>query len=279
MTYRCRKCNILMFTPFTCRTDTTFVHVPLSVARPGYVIGSATRDRVERFLCGIQGLAIVLNAPPDTRIEGFAPGFTCSDIVLRLRWNCFDDYLAGMRSHYRRRANAALRKGAGLRFRLLDDNRQFDDRLYVLYERVHDRARIKVEKLQPAFFRGPLSRILVCETAGAPVGFIQMIENGRELVFAFVGLDYAVNVAYDTYMNLLLRMVEYGIVHGFTRIDMGQTAEDAKMKLGGEFRTLRALARHSNPVVNRLLQAVSGWISYRQPAIRCRVFREEAEPA
>lgn len=278
MSYHCRKCNILMFTPFTCRMDTTFVHVPLSIAQPGYVIGSATRDRVEHFLREMQGLTIILNAPSDARIEGFAPCLTCSNIVLRLRWNCFDDYLASMRSHYRRRVNTALKKGADLRFRWLDDNQQFDDRLYTLYERVQGRSRIKVEKLQPAFFRAAMSKIMVCETRGASVGFIQVIENGEELIFAFVGLDYATNSACDTYVNLLLQMVKYGIARGFKRIDLGQTAEDAKMRLGGEFRTLRALTRHSNPMVNRLIQTISGWISYRQPTTHYRVFREEAEP-
>jgi hypothetical protein len=278
MTCLAPKCNLLMFTPLTYRVRATFVYVPLSVARPGYVIGARTRAEVESLLRRLRGYVIILNAPPASKVGGFADGRTCSGIRLRLRWKTLDDYLGSMRSHYRYRHRKAMDKGAGLRYRILPDNRAFDRTLYGFYEAVHGRSRVRVEKLTLDYFRAPLSKTLVCEREGQPVGFIQMIENGEELVFAFAGLDYAHNGQYDVYFNLLLKMVEYGIVHGFKILELGQTAEDAKLRLGGEFTELRALIRHSHPIINGLIHRVIGLISYKRPGTCHRVFKEDAGP-
>jgi predicted N-acyltransferase len=45
---------------------------------------------------------------------------------LPLRWSSFEDYLADLRSHYRRRYRKALRASAGLRMRFLADPSEFD---------------------------------------------------------------------------------------------------------------------------------------------------------
>ena len=98
------------------------------------------------------------------------------------------------------------------------------------------------------------ARVLVAHLGERPVGFVQMIENGAELVFAFVGLDYDCNATYDIYHNLLLRMVAYAIDGGFERLELGQTAEDAKLRLGGRYRPLRMHMRHSNPLLNAVVR-------------------------
>jgi hypothetical protein len=278
VTYTARQCNLLMFTPLTCRVDATFVHVPLSITRPGYAIGAHTRADVESFMLSLPGYVIVLNTVPGFRIRGFADGRTSSRIHLRLRWKTLDSYLDSMRSHYRYRHRKAMSKGTGLRYRILRRNGEFDAALFSLYEAVHGRSRIRIEKLTLNYFRAPFSKILVCEWAGRPVGFVQVIENGEELVFAFAGLDYACNAQHDVYFNLLLRMVEYGIERGFKILELGQTAEDAKLKLGGEFTELHALIRHSHPLLNRVIRQVIHLISYREPGQRHRVFKEGARP-
>lgn len=278
VTFDCPDCNLLMFTPFTFRAPVTFVHPPLSVARPGCVIGPATGSDVLRWLKSRRGCTIIPNLPVGHGIAGLVEGRVCSSIRLRLRWRTADAYLDAMRSHYRHRCRKALRRGAGLRFRFLDDNRAFDASLYALYEAVHRRSRIRIEKLAIDYFQAPTGRILVCEAAGRPAGFVQAIENGAELVFAFAGLDYALNRMHDVYMNLLLKLVAHGIEGRFEVLELGQTAEDAKLRLGGELVERRALMHHSNPAARWVLAHTAGAISYRPPPAGCRVFRDEAPP-
>jgi len=275
-TYRHPGFNIAMFTPVPVRLPVTMVYAPLSIARPSLLLGATTRPEVERALHAIPGFKVILNLPPGTRLKDFASGLTFPQIVLRNRWASFDQYLGAMRSNHRRRALTALRKASGLEVRLLEDNAQFDAQAYALYEQVFGRSRTKIEKLPIAFFQANLSRILVAAAGGEPVGFIQMIENGRELVFAFVGLDYRHNRSYDTYHFMLLKMVEYAITHGFERVDLGQTAEDTKLRLGGERRPLLAMIGHSNPVMNWFTAKLSPLLSYRIPRTQFHVFKEVA---
>lgn len=266
--------NILCLTPFTWRVRTTFVHVPVSVARPGLMLGADTRSDVESFLRSMPGFVVVMDTDPDLDLPSFAHGHACFGIVLPLRWRSFEEYVAGLRSHYRYRVRRALRKGAPLTFAILEENRAFDERLFRLYENVHDRSRIGVERLTIEAFRMRSARVLVAHLGERPVGFVQMIENGAELVFAFVGLDYDCNATYDIYYNLLLRMVAYGIDGGFERLELGQTAEDAKLRLGGRYRPLRMHMRHSNPLLNAVVRVSLPLIQYRPTRTRHTVFND-----
>lgn len=278
ITFVAARQNILCLTPLRWRVRATFVHVPVSVAKPGFVIGAETRGEVEEFLRSIPGYVIVMNTGPEARFPSFSRGRTCYAVTLPLRWQSFPAYLADLRSHYRHRLRRALQRGAPLRFTLLDDNAEFDARLFRLYENVHDRSRIGVERLTIEAFRVPSAKVLVARLDERPVGFVQMIEHEAELVFAFVGLDYDSNARYDVYHNLLLKMVDYAIERGFERLELGQTAEEAKLRLGGVYRPLYMHMRHSNPSLNAAVRLAMPLIQYRPNGKTHTVFRHR-EPA
>ncbi len=275
MTMEMEGFNLSMFTPFEFRVDLTLIYVPLSVAKPGFKIGNSTKREVESFLRSIKGYSLVLNVGKDFSLRGFAKGATCSNIVLCAKHSSFDEYLDSLRSPYRRRYRQAIRKGELLEFRILGDNRDFSDDHYALYEQVYAKSRIRVEKLSVEYFRSPNFVVMECRYAGKPVGFTQLIENGNELVFAFIGIDYAYNEKLDTYVNILLKIVEYAVSRGFSRIDLGQTADEAKLRLGGKYSHLYVLLRHSNPVVNTFLKSIVKLIEYKPLKRNFRVFKEE----
>lgn len=274
VTFYKKRFNILLYTPIIMRINVTLVHIPLSITRQGYIIGDETRDEVERLLNSLKGYVVLLNAGAELRFKNFHQGTISSQISMPITWKTFDEYLNDLRSHYRYRYKKALKKGAGLTFTVLRNNTLFDEELYSFYEAVFNKSKIRVEKLTIDFFRSSHGTIIVCEHKGQKLGFIQMIENGRELVFAFVGINYPYNHRYDIYLNLLLHMMEYAITHGFTTLELGQTAEDTKLKLGGRFTPLYALLHHSNPVINMIINRIVSLISYKQSVIRFRVFKE-----
>jgi len=261
MTLEQPRLDLGMFTPISCRVPVTIVYVPLSASTPGMARGEATRDAVGRFLAGLHGFVLVLNLPEDDRLPGFARALTCPRVRLRLRWPSFDAYLADLRGNYRRRYRIAMRKAVPLDFRRIAPA-DFTPHHYALYEQVFNKSRIQVEKLSLDYFRGCNAAILVYELNREPAGFVQLIDNGAELVFGFVGIDYALNETYDIYHNLLLKMVDYGIRGGFASIDLGQTADDTKLKLGGEYEFLYAYMRHSHPLVNWALRRILPHIGY-----------------
>ncbi|MFZ1376061.1 MAG: GNAT family N-acetyltransferase [Geothrix sp.] len=263
MTYVRHDFNLFMFTPIRAALRVTFIYVPLSVTRPGYAGHEQMLPEVAAYLRAIKGYKVFLNTRRGFRLEGFAQTTTFPRCMLRLRWNRFEDYLESMRSGYRRRYRIALRKSQPLTYRMLADNREFNDELYRLYEQVYDNSPYRIEKLSKSFFQGPHCKIFVYELAARPVGFVQLIENGSELIFEFVGFDHALNGQYDIYISLLLRIVEHGIANGFKIINFGQTADEAKLKLGSRYRPLFALLHHSNVVTNFLTRLFINAIGYK----------------
>ena len=263
MTFKKKKHNLSMFAKFNFYVDVTMIYVPLSIANCALILGENTKSEVEKAIKKIKGCKLILNLKEDIGFKNVSFGLTCSNIIFDLKWTSFDDYIASLRSNYRHRYKKALTKGADITYTLLNDNSSFDDHLYSLYEQVFNSSRIQVEKLPKAFFQGDISRIIVAKKDERSIAFIQMIENNEELVFAFVGIDYQVNQEYDLYINMLLKMVEYAIDNGFKRIDLGQTADEAKLKLGGHYQTLYAIVHHTNVFLNLFIKLTAKTIEYK----------------
>lgn len=276
MSYQRRRFNLLMFTPLRVALTATFIYVPLSVTRPGLVSRGGRLADAAAWLTALPGLKVALNLPPGQELPGFVRTTTFPRCVLDLRWKSMRDYLDDLRSGYRRRALKALRLAAPLTFRELEP-REFGPGHYHLYEEVFEASPYRIEKLSLAFFQGPFARLIVAELQSRPVGFIQLIENGGELIFEFVGFDHGLNARFDIYHALLLRIVEEGITGGFTRIDFGQTADEAKLRLGCRYEPLHAWLHHSNPLLNLLLRKFIDRIGYQPlPEDQFHVFRQAA---
>lgn len=272
MTQERKGYNLAMFTKRDFKVKMTLVYVPLSVTRAGIEYGECLEEAM-RFVRKLPGYKIFLNLP-DLSPEGYAKGLTCPKCELRIRWNSFEEYMASLRSNYRYRFAKALKKSSRLKIHYLESPACFTPEMYRLYENTYNKSRIRVEKLSLEFFRGKFFKIFVVRDGGKEVGFVQLLEHGDELVFEFVGLDYTVHKKYDTYLFMLLEIVRYGIEHGFKTIDFGQTADDAKLKLGCDYIYLYAYVTHKNPIINALCKHIAPKIEYKPLSGKFSVFKE-----
>jgi hypothetical protein len=73
---------------------------------------------------------------------------------------------------------------------------------------------------------------------------------------------------------MLLSIIRYGIEKGFKTIEMGQTAEDTKMKLGCKVYEKYLYANHSNGLINHFVHKGIGLLSYHQKDQSFNVFKE-----
>lgn len=265
--------NLEMFMGKIRKIEATMIYVPLSVTRSGISYGNCFAEAVE-FIRKLPGYKVFLNLP-DVNVKSFAKGFTCPKCILDIKWKTFDDYLNSLRSNYRYRYKKALVKSAPLSIRYLESGAEFTPEMYALYEQVYDKSTIRVEKLTERFFRGKFFKIFVLEEHGVPRGFVQLIEIGDELVFEFVGVDYSVNTKYDVYISMLLEIIRYGIEKGFKTIDFGQTADDAKLKLGCRHVPLYALLGHRNPIINYACKLLAPKLQCKPFSQKFDVFKEE----
>lgn len=275
MTHERKKYNLSMFTKRDFIVKMTFIYVPLSVTRPGIEYGECLSEAME-FIKKLPGYKMFLNLP-DMNPKGYAKGLTCPKCALKVRWNTFEEYLNDLRSNYRYRFKKALKKSEGLRLRYLKDGSEFTREMYALYEQTYNRSRLRIEKLSYEFFKGKFFKIFVLEDDEAVRGFVQLLEIGDELVFEFVGLDYTVNQKYDTYLAMLMEIIRYGINGGFKSIDFGQTADDAKLKLGCEYEYLYAYLHHKNPILNAICKRLAPRLEYRPLTEKFSVFKDSEE--
>ena len=273
MTYVRKKYNLAMFTKFNLYQKMTMVYVPLSVTRPGIAYNQRL-DKVMEFIKSIKGPKMILNLE-DVDPQGYAKGLTCPKCILTNTFSSFEDYLNSLRSNYRYRYTKCLKKSAPLTLEYLENNKDFTEEMYACYLQVYNKSKIRVEKLPIDFFRGDFFKIFVLKWERKVVGFGQMLENGDELIFEFVGVDYAHNATFDTYHRILLEIVKYGIENGFKTIDFGQTADESKLKLGSKYTMLYAYLHHTNPIVNAVNKKLAKYIEYKPCTIDYNVFKEE----
>ncbi len=275
MTYERKHYNLGMFTKFDLYMDMKFVYVPLSVTRPGIVYGKCLNEAL-RYIKKMKGPKILLNLG-DMKLDGFAKGLTCPKCIFTNRFASFDDYMESLRSHYRRRYRQALKKSSELEISFLEKNSDFSEEMYNCYLQVYNKSRLKIEKLPISFFRGDFFKIFTLSKSGKIMGFCQLLENGSELIFEFVGVDYDYNAEYDTYHRILLEIIRYGIEHRFRTIDFGQTADESKLKLGAEYNYLYAYLHHSNILKNTVNRFLGRFLSYPCITKEFDVFKGESE--
>ena len=211
----------------------------------------------------------------DFNPEGYAKGLTCPKCILTNDFADFNDYFSRLRSAYRRRWRQALEKSKELTLEYLQDNSQFTQEMYNCYSQVYNKSRIRVEKLPIEFFRGGYFKIFVLKLKEKVVGFGQMLPNGDELIFEFVGVDYKYNSEFDTYHRVLLEITRYGIENGYKTIDFGQTADESKLKLGSKYTMLYAYLHDTNPINNFIYKRLARFIEYKPITTDFKVFKGE----
>lgn len=267
------KFDIAMFTKISFFRKVTLVYLPMSVTRPGIILGKLRKDVLETIR-KIKGYKLVLNMEDDDA-PGFATGWTCPKCILDIRWKSFEEYMFSLRSDYRNRLKKVFSRSKELKVRLIDNRKEFDDAMYQMYLNVLNHSKTKIETLSLAYFQERFFKIFVAELDGQAVGFVQLLENGKELIFEFVGLDYQYNSKYQVYHRLLNEIIKYGIENHFESIDFGQTADEIKLKLGCRYEYLYAWLHHSNKIVNYLCKKFADKIVYKPIDVNYRVFKEE----
>ena len=270
------KIDLLTFSKYlSFKIPVNIIGIPMSVSKCGYSIcGQSNKADISKYVRSLKGFYLILNSDDELN---FAKGSTLPTCKIAIVWDSFDDYLQSMRSHYRHRVKKALRRFSNIQVEALQENKLFDENMYSLYLNVYEKSSEKLEKMPMRFFKNYPSKIFTFKDNSEVIGFIQLVENGDELIFLFGGFKHRLNLKYDLYMNMLLLIVRYGIENGYRRIDLGQTAEETKLKLGALQRPKSMYLHHSNPVFSILFGKLAGRFSYKHYKVTHTVFKGEED--
>ncbi len=267
------KLNIFTFSRnLSFKIPVNIIGIPMSVSKKGYHIKNPTQiNKLNNYIKSLNGFYVILNANDNFNIS---KGNTLPTYRITIKWGSFVEYISCMRSSYRYRIKKAIKKFKDVEIKELSDNRSFDEKMYKLYCNVYENSSEKLEKLSIDFFKEFPAKIIKFSVNNEVIAFVQLVENGEELIFLFGGFDHALNQSYDLYINILVKIIQYGIDEGFKYIDLGQTAEETKSKIGAIGQEKYMYVHHSNRVIDFIINRLIDKFSYNQYKVTHRVFKE-----
>jgi predicted N-acyltransferase len=211
---------------------------------------------------------------------GYFPARSLPSWSLPVAWRSWDEYLASLRAGYRRQVRTTL-SGAhadGLRARTVPGLPDPAEDVVRLYDRVMERARYRMEWLPPAFFEAlgrnlpGETRTVLLEREERAVACAVMLHGPRTSTFLVAGVDWDDSAAAAAYPCLVLQVVKEAIRAGARRLELGQTSDGMKSRVGAGASPRWVYLRHRGAWRHRVLDKSSGLLFPEQPVPARRVF-------
>lgn len=263
------KLNIFTFSKLSFKLNVTIIALPVSICKQGFCgdIGSLVRDYQRR-----KGIYLVLNMENDVSKIYCPTGKTLPTCLFYNHFQSFESYMDALRSGYRRRIRKALKKGELLTIKSLS-SAEFDDRHYQLYLNVARRSEYPLEVQGIEFFQHFEGDITAIYYHNEPLAFVLTCVEKRTLNFVFGGMDYSCRDRFDLYYNMLITIIKKCIDQKLDIIDFGQTAENAKLRLGAVLDNKFMCVITGSPMLNKFFTKAIGLFEYRLQAPECCVFK------
>ncbi len=241
--------------------------------RRAWLIEAAARLAERARGPGVQ----VLRAFKDTDDAEFATGAAqyqplVEDPVMALdldpTWRSLDDYVAALRSPYRREYRRARERLGGVVRRPLDGDaiRAHAARIDALHAQVLARARLCPVRQDAATFAeladrlGPRFSIVGYFEADDLVAFNTRFRCGADLDSHYFGMDYAAGERLGLYRNILYDDIGDAIAAGCRRVLFGRAAQEIKSAMGARPLRLHSFIQHDSRVLTALLAASARWM-------------------
>ena len=273
---------------YTLRLDLlTFMHlksplemhiagIPCSVSCPGFIGDKLHIQILKKHLFSVlKGFVLFLNLPDEAQGIKHAHGNTLPTIIIKKHFSDWEDYISALRSDYRRRLLKILNSNHNIILETFPC-KEFSREMYNQYLEVYKKSDAKLEKLTYDFFLNlpDLFRLTICRKGSEIIGWNITLFYEKVMHFFLGGINYQMNTDYCTYLLLLTHIVRRGIEMGAREIDLGQTAEIPKMRMGGIPEKRFMEARHSNLMMNNLIRICQGMMSYKRDLPEVHVFKE-----
>jgi predicted N-acyltransferase len=194
----------------------------------------------------------------------------------------FQQYRAALRSHYRYKVDRSIRKlrHAGVEISVRADPndilKAYTPEAHGLYHQVVERSNTKLETLPIEFFRELTVRLpgqvdLVALSKGPQVlafGWCLQADSTYHMLFA--GLNYELNAELDLYFNLMYAWLDCALRKRVSKIEVGQTANVFKARLGCYSEPLFAFMKGLGPLRSLIVRLGADLMVARTATIPAR---------
>jgi hypothetical protein len=269
------RLDILTYIKIRSPLKMHIIGIPCSVSSPGIFGNNQAIEALKKHIFKVEkGFVLALNLK-ELPSGFYASGNTLPTVVMTNHFASWDDYIASLRSRYRRRLKQINLPGEDIRFKNMQFS-EFTEELYQQYLEVYKRSSGKLEKLSFSFFKNlpDCFRLAACCKNMEIIGWNIALADGNMFYFFLGGIDYRWNKKYHTYLRLLSNLVKDGIENKSDSIELGQTAEVPKFKMGGIPVPLYMEAHHGNFIFNYLLRQFSSLLEYKKKLCNMHPIKE-----
>jgi hypothetical protein len=270
------KLDLLTYLGITSPFRMNIAGIPCSVSAGGIIGNTSYLHQIIGYLkIREKGLLLFLNLVSELVEEKMIPGKTLPSIILTNYFFSWEDYVGTMKANYRRRIRQLSVPFSEIDKRQLACSR-FDSSMYDQYLCVLKRSKGKLETLSLEFFRQLPStfNLTAFYDSEKLIGWYISSTYNEKLYFFMGGVDYRLNRQFNTYFNILINVVREGIEKRAAIIDLGQTAEIPKLRLGGKLVEKTMAGYHSNRIMRKFLEAGKSLLEYSTVVQETHVFKE-----
>ncbi|UYQ60067.1 GNAT family N-acetyltransferase [Streptomyces peucetius] len=195
------------------------------------------------------------------------------------QFGSFEDYLGSLKSHYRQDINRSLRKARRRELTLRSFTgpaaiaEVYDERAHGLYRQVEGAAEHRLEQLPREFFVA-LARefpddvfLTLAQLDGEVVGCHWGLRQEGSYYFLFCGLHYPANRYADVYFNLMYAELGNALRAGARFVQLGQTAQRFKARLGAVSSPRSVCVRGRQPVLHTVLRRLAPVLFVEEEAL------------
>ena len=181
-------------------------------------------------------------------------------------YSSFDDYLskaikAKRRTEFRRKFKAA-EQSSPIELTVTSDAGAAIDDIYVLYEQVYERSKLKFEKLTKSYFREigqrmpDKARFFLWHQDGKLIAFSLCMVQGETLYGEYLGLDYSIALELHLYFTVMRDIISWAIDNGFKSIISTSLGYAPKLQMRHVLEPLDLYIRHTSPIINAVFKRI-----------------------
>ncbi len=268
--------DLLAFLRIKSPVKMNIIGIPCSVSASGFFgKDDYQRELLSHIMQREKGLTIGLNLTTNQYQScQLSFGQTLPTVIFYNRFTSFDDYLSQLRSSYKRRYSKITKLFKKIKI-INQSCSQFTPLMHQYYLEVLKRSKGKLETLSFEFFKNlpDIFRLNSYYYKNTLLGWHINVHYKNKFYFFLGGINYTCNSEFNTYFNMLFKIIEEGIHIKAPIIDLGQTAEIPKTRTGGKLCIKYLFGFHSNFLLNAVLAKAKHLLEYNYHIPETNVFK------
>jgi len=270
------KLDLFTFLPVSTHINMHIARIPCSVSASGFVGDyNFLPELFNTIKTQEKGFQLFLNLDSNPEISGTTSGRTLPTVIVENNFNSWEHYLQSIKSAYRRRIKQLSVTFEGIEVKISPCS-DFTTEMYIQYLNVLKKSKGRLETLSLDFFKNlPHNfKLTSFHRQSDLVGWYITTTFNEKFYFFLGGINYKTNQQYNTYFNMLIHILKEGIESDSLLIDLGQTAEIPKMRLGGKLYEKQMFGYHSGYLYRKMLIAGHGLLEYSTRFPETHVLKE-----